>query len=137
MAQIDLNKPDGAKKIADILERRTTELMRMATKDFYQKIIISTPVDTGRARWGWNITVNAPSNTVPPPGNYPKPTFDSHMEDPIYSITVTDAIYITNNVPYIKRLNAGYSKNHPARFVELAAARVQAAVGKPWKKLKK
>lgn len=136
MIHVDLNSPGGAQKIQEIMERRTADLMREATKDFYQKIIIATPVDTGRARWGWNITVNAPSNTVPPPGIYPMPTIDLHMENSINSITVTDTIYITNNVPYIKRLNAGYSKNHPARFVEQAAAKVQAAVSKLIKKIK-
>lgn len=136
MPQIDLNSPDGAQKIADILERRTTDLMRMATIEFYRQITISTPHDTGRARWGWNITVNAPSNTVPPPGIYPMPTIDLHMENPIDSITVTDSIYITDNVPYIGKLNNGYSRQAPARFVELAAARIQAAISKIWKKIK-
>ena len=136
MIHVDLNSPAGAQKIQQIMERRTTELMQMATTDFYQKIIILTPVDTGRARWGWNITVNAPSSTVPPPGIYPMPTIDQHMENPINSITVTDVIYITNNVPYIKRLNAGYSKNHPARFVEQAAARVQATISGILSKIK-
>jgi hypothetical protein len=136
MIHVDLNSPAGAQKIQEIMERRTTELMQMATIEFHRQVTISTPVDTGRARWGWNITVNAPSTTVPPPGIYPMPTIDQHIENPIDSITVTDAIYITNNVPYIKRLNAGYSKNHPARFVEQAAARVQAAVSKLIKKIK-
>ncbi len=136
MPQIDLNSPDGAEKIAGILERRTTELMRAATIEFYRQVTISTPNDTGRARWGWNITVNAPSNTVPPPGIYPMPTIDLHMENPINSITVTDAIYITNNVPYIGKLNNGYSRQAPARFVELAAARIQTAIGKLMRKIK-
>lgn len=131
MPQIDLNSPDGAKKIAGILERRTTELMRMATIEFYRQITISTPVDTGRARAGWFVTVNAPSGEVLPEGKY-----SIRPPGNLPPITINDRYMITNNTPYIGRLNKGYSKQAPARFVELAAARVQAAIGKLLRKIK-
>lgn len=132
MPQIDLNSPDGAQKIADILERRTTDLMRMATIEFYRQITISTPVDTGRAREGWDISINAPSAKLPPEGNY---TYHAGVPD-VPAVTITDKYYITNNVPYIGRLNNGYSRQAPARFVELAAARIQAAIRKLWRRIK-
>ena len=131
MPTVDLNSPDGAKKIASILERRITDLMRMATIEFYRQITISTPVDTGRARAGWFVTVNAPSEEVPPEGKYSLKPIDK-----LPDVTVKDRYLITNNVPYIGRLNKGYSKQAPARFVELAAARVQAAISKLWKRIK-
>ena len=132
MPQIDLNSPDGAKKIADILERRTTDLMRMATIEFYRQITISTPVDTGRARAGWFITVNAPSIEVKPEGKY---TYSAIPPD-VPAVTINDRYFITNNTPYIGKLNNGYSRQAPARFVELVATRIQAAISKIWNKIK-
>ena len=132
MPHIDLNSPDGAEKIADILTRRTTDLMRMATIEFYRQVSVSTPVDTGRARAGWFITVNSPSTEVLPEGRYRL----SLPQTVPSAISVSDKIYITNNTPYIGKLNDGYSRQAPARFVELAAARIQAAISKLWKKIK-
>ena len=132
MPQIDLNSPDGAKKIADILERRTTDLMRMATIEFYRQVQISTPVDTGRARAGWLITVNTPSDEVLPEGKY---TYSAVIPD-VPAVTINDRYFITNNTPYIGKLNNGYSWQAPARFVELTVAKIQAAISKIWEKIK-
>ena len=129
MPQIDLNSPDGAKKISDILERRTTDLMRMATIEFYRQVQISTPVDTGRARAGWLITVNAPSEEVPPEGKY---TYSAGLPN-VPAVTINDRYFITNNVPYIGRLNEGYSRQAPARFVELAAAKIGSLMNEIWR----
>jgi hypothetical protein len=132
MPTVDLNSPDGADKIARILEKRTTDLMRMATFEFNRQVAISTPRKTGRAGNAWMPTVNAPSDEVLPEGNYPIPV--PRDIPPVKS--VSDVIYITNNTPYIGKLNDGYSKQAPARFVELAAAKVQVAVSKIWAKIK-
>ena len=132
MPHIDLDSPDGAEKIADILTRRTTDLMRIATIEFYRQVSVSTPVDTGRARSGWFITVNSPSTEVLPEGRYRL----SLTQTVPGAISVSDKIYITNNTPYIGKLNDGYSRQAPARFVELAAARIQTAISKLWKKIK-
>ena len=120
---IDLNKPGGAEKIKQIFDRRVTDLMRMATIEFFRTITISTPVDTGRARAGWTPSINVPSGYVPPEGKYSMPSMPK-----LGNFTVKDVIYISNNLPYIVPLNNGHSKQAPARFVESAAARVQNAV---------
>ena len=132
MPQIDLNTPDGAKKISDILERRITDLKRIATIELYRQITISTPVDTGRARAGWLITVNAPSEEVPPEGKY---TYSARLPN-VPAVTINDRYFITNNVPYIGRLNEGYSRQTPARFVELAAAKIGSLMNEIWRAVK-
>lgn len=134
MPHFNLNNPDSAKRIANLMERRTADLVKMAGVEFFRQVIISTPVDTGRARFGWYITVNTPSSAVPPEGKYAIPNIATHMN--VGTITISDRIYVTNRVPYIGKLNAGSSKQAPARFVELAAARVQQAVHKLWKRIK-
>lgn len=126
---IDLNTALGAKKIESIMLGRTEKLMKMATVEFFRQVVIATPVDTGRARFGWYITLNAPSTEVPPEGKYTMPSAAKHSAVGDY-YTVKDVLYITNNVPYIGDLNNGSSKQAPARFVENAAERVQNAVSR-------
>ena len=126
--KINLSSAAGAQKIEKIMLGRTEQLMKMASIEFFRQVIIATPVDTGRARFGWYITVNTPSEEVPPMGQYTIPSVESHSK--VGTFTVKDRLFITNNVPYITKLNAGSSKQAPAKFVEKAAERVQRAVSK-------
>jgi hypothetical protein len=127
---ISLNDPSGAKKIKEIFEKRVKKLMEVATIEFWWQVMTATPVDTGYARFGWFITVKTPSKYLPPEGqeSYPTPNLADHSDFQPYNLD--DRLYITNNVPYIDRLNDGYSRQAPANFVEMAAARVQKDVSK-------
>jgi hypothetical protein len=133
---VDLTAQGGVEQIAAITRRNVAKVMQIATVEFYRQVIISTPVDTGRARNGWNITIQAPSMTVPPEGKYSMPNIEEHGLSTIISVTPEQVIYITNRVPYIENLNKGSSRQAPARFVELAAARVQRGISALVRKLK-
>ena len=125
---VDLTAKGGVEQIVAITRRNVAQVMQMATVEFYRQVIISTPVDTGRARNGWNITIQAPSVTVPPEGQYSMPHIEEHGLSTIISVTLEQVIYITNRVPYIENLNNGSSQQAPARFAELAAGRVQRGI---------
>lgn len=142
--KVNLNAKGGAKQIEYCLRNRSADLLKMAAIEFFRQAIIATPVDTGRARMGWNATINEPSNEVPAPAPaghkgkskggseyYPMPKIKASLIQGV--VKITDKIFITNRVPYIEELNDGSSKQAPARFVERAAKRVQAAVSKLWK----
>lgn len=88
-----------------------------------------TPVDTSRALSNWIVTLENPA------GQQIKPHFPgSHGSTQRASAAETlntaklvlrnkkpgQAIFITNNLPYIRRLNDGYSAQAPAGFVERA-----------------
>lgn len=100
-----------------------------------QTVVMATPVDTGRARSNWIVQVNAPA-TIPREAYAPgesKSTEAANTQaaldqgrEAIEGFTLDDAsIHITNNLPYIARLNEGSSAQAPAGFVEKA---VKAAV---------
>lgn len=125
---VDLTAKGGVEQITAITRSNVALVMRMATVEFYRQVIISTPVDTGRARNGWNITVGSPSSIVPPEGSYGMPSVEEHGLSTIISVMPEQVIYITNRVPYIEDLNKGSSQQAPARFAELAAERVQRGI---------
>jgi hypothetical protein len=133
---INLNDPTGSKKIQEIFEKRVKQLMRVASIEFWRQVIIATPVDTGYVRYGWFISSHTPSAYLPPDGQekYQTPKQQDHQDIKDYGLD--DKLYINNNVPYVGRLNEGYSKQAPANFVEKAAARVQNAIAAKAKSIK-
>ena len=102
--------------------RRLPEALRQVT--------ISTPVDTGRARWSWFLSVKVPSPELPPEGKYRVPQTTERIKALEQNFTISDTLYLTNNVPYVPDLNEGSSKQAPARFVEKSAEIAQQAVYK-------
>jgi len=77
-----------------------------------RELVLKTPVDTGRARSNWIPSLEAPSVRLVEPGQ--KPDIDGELAQ----YTVDKTIFITNNLPYIRRLNEGHSDQAPAGFVD-------------------
>jgi len=100
-----------------------------------------TPVDTGWARANWVPNVGSPiTSTV---GS--RPTSSARGRDSGGRFTGgakadtagivnyrfgSGPIYITNNVPYIEALNAGWSAQAPAGFIQAAVARAAKTVAR-------
>lgn len=112
-------------KFADQNKKRLAKAQRMFGIELYRQLTIATPVDTGRARWGWNCSIRKEDDTIPPeaPGhkkNYYR--LDAGRAAAIFTmsnVNGVDTIYISNAVPYIVKLNEGWSRQAPARFFEL------------------
>lgn len=92
-------------------------------------LAIKTPVDTSKAISNWQVDLNKePANNIAP--HYPGSdgsTFSASAGETLSNAKLTlkskkpgDVIYITNNLPYIKKLNEGSSKQEPAGFAERA-----------------
>jgi len=89
----------------------------------------STPVDTSQAISSWITTLDTPADFKQGP-YYPGEGGSTYRASAAETINQAKAalankkpgqtIYITNNQPYIKRLNEGYSAQEPAGFVERA-----------------
>lgn len=82
-----------------------------------------TPVDTGWASANWWISVgSASTSNTGPAGDVG--ARQSQQAQGLADILSYDpskgVIYITNNVPYINRLNNGWSQKSPAGFVDKA-----------------
>lgn len=83
-------------------------------------VVIATPVDTGRARSNWQVelgqaatgTVDALDKSGQGAISQGKRVIDGYKSG--------STLNITNNLPYIERLNDGWSAQAPAGFVEKA-----------------
>ena len=104
MAQwtMDLNKYCEKKKT------EFKEVRKSYAFALYSSIVKKTPVDTGRARGNWNITVGHDDTTA---STRTKPQFKSVDEVP--KVEGDETIYISNNLPYITKLEYGGYPNPP------------------------
>lgn len=103
------------------------KIARTATLELFSGVIRATPVDTGRARGGWQTGVgSAPTGDN---GRLDKAAAQSLAEvernTPPGAGQVT---FLANNVPYIMNLEEGTSKQAPEGMVRKNMDRVQKMV---------
>jgi hypothetical protein len=122
-----------AKKLG--LTRAT--VYRSTALELWNGITKRTPVDTGRARSSWNLSIGSPDPTIPPergPGtgknkNAKTPPTSPTAATPRFDkIDGSAVIYITSNLPYIEALENGHSKQAPVGMVMVSTAEVVARI---------
>lgn len=115
---------DKIKRVAVDVPKNADEIVRKVALAADQTIVMATPVDTGRARANWQVGIgNAPSGTVDYAGGAGGSI--SYAIGAAKSVVTTykgqpGGIWLVNNLPYIQRLNEGWSAQAPAKFVEQA-----------------
>jgi hypothetical protein len=87
-------------------ERKMTQVGRKVALELFRRVIYKTPVDTGRARANWQVTIGSQATMS-------KATAASA------GFKAGDTIYLTNNLPYIRKLEEGSSQQAPAGMVAL------------------
>ena len=107
--------------------------------DLFRRLVSRTPVDTGRARSGWNIAVDHPDRSVPAPiehtdmqtGKAPSPAAGeiraAEVGTALAALKPGDyrPVWISNNLPYIVELEKGHSRQAPAGMVALSIAETE------------
>lgn len=130
-------------KLAAELPERVNTIKKEVAESILQDLSQETPADTGEAISNWQTTLDAPvSESIPPHvpslrGKMIRGVW-THSVDPAITraanapITVDvgkavianakpgQSIWITSVIPYIKRLNDGWSEQAPAGFVDRA-----------------
>lgn len=101
-------------------------------------VVQGTPVDTGRAKSNWIVQLGSPADETIGPYS-PGEAGSTEAQNVQAALDQGEAvisryqsgegveIHITNNLPYIQRLNDGYSDQAPANFVEEAILEAVAA----------
>ena len=92
--------------------------IRAATFGIFAGIRKDTPVDTGRARGNWQCTIGAPFVGEDESGS------DEQIQQTIPR-RAGSVVYLTNNVPYIQKLEYGYSTKSPNGMVRVNVARFE------------
>lgn len=108
----------------------TEKVMRATALAAHSAVVLSTPVDTGAARSNWQVTLTNPAEGTRPPlvageggstGAQNSSAVLLEGQQRVGGFTLSaGTINLTNNLPYIQRLNEGWSKQAPSNFVETA-----------------
>ena len=89
-------------KYVDEKKAQIKEVRKAYAFGLYSSIVKKTPVDTGRARGNWNVSIGSPDMSVT---DKKRKTPKSKKSMP--EANGDESIYISNNLPYITTLEYG------------------------------
>lgn len=90
-------------------------------------VVLKTPVDTGRARGNWQASLNVPS-TVPTEETDKQGAATIAAAQAAVGGATGNVFWLSNNLPYIERLEYGHSKQAPQGMVRLTINEVRASL---------
>lgn len=114
--------------VVQSLDRFTEKLVKRLALNVTANLIETTPVDTGWARANWVPKIGNPrtrtaGTRVAAENGQIDRSPQANGQLAILGYKLGPSIFISNNVPYIKKLNAGSSRKAPAAFVQSAILR--------------
>jgi hypothetical protein len=130
---------DDLRKFEVKTNRKLTQVGRKVALELFRRVIYKTPVDSGRARANWQVTIGAQaSGTVEFDDTNGGATM-SRATAASAGFKAGDTIYLTNNLPYIRKLEeggypdgpktvGGFSRQAPAGMVALTVQEFAAIV---------
>lgn len=124
---------DGTKRVNKMVDKT----MRAVALNTFNGIRRKTPVDTGTARANWNASIGKPDKatfTIPDalPDDSAIATYDRQQEVQNrqtvrkWNARTGESAWITNALPYIMRLEYGYSDQTPEGMVRTTLAETRA-----------
>ena len=115
-------------KYAKLAGASVDETGRAIVLELFGSVIKDTPVDTGRARGNWQTSLGAPKGgEINRDGAGPALT---EVASESAKFGMGKVIYLANGLPYILRLEYGWSKQQPGGMARRNAARIQSIVRK-------
>jgi hypothetical protein len=107
----------------DAFIRKTGEdadkVVRQASLSVLDSVVKRSPVDTGRFRGNWQLTINTPAaGSLTVTDKSGAATIGRGLSA-LASYKAGPPVWITNNLPYARRLEDGYSDQAPQGMVRL------------------
>lgn len=116
-------------KYADTKKMQIDTVRKKVAMSIFTQVVQKTPVDTGRARGNWQISVGEDTTSTTDRKDKKKkgakPSFLSDEAGKLNACKGDETIYISNNLPYIQKLEYGSSKQAPNGIVGITMANVQ------------
>lgn len=122
--------------------KKVDQFTRIIALEVFRRIILKTPVDTGRARGNWLCTIGVPAEAMAKGEDWfqgqTSNDFDKsgraaieEASNQVLAWKPEDiAIFLTNNLPYIERLENGWSDQAPAGMVAITIAEFDGIVAR-------
>lgn len=105
---------------------RTLSVQKKLALEALRRVVMKSPVDTGRFRGNWQVSVGVTEDgTVEVTDKSGSETINKGVR-PISALSKFDTVYIQNNLPYAERLENGWSQQAPAGMVAVTVAEIEA-----------
>ena len=118
-------------KLAEKAKASLHTVARKATADVFRAVVLRSPVDTGRFRANWNVNYGAPLYATTDSTDKSRGVAEANKG---LTLPVGGVVYLSNGLPYARRLEYGYSKQAPGGMVRVSAQEfsdyVQKAIAK-------
>jgi hypothetical protein len=109
---------DDIVRVRGLIRSRSDKLLQALFLEAHRRVVLKTPVDTGRARGNWQPTIGEPA------GGTNEDALDKSGGATIAEgagvakqLKFGDTAYTVNNLPYINRLENGWSQQAPQGMV--------------------
>lgn len=109
--------PALLEKRGDDVRILVRERKRDVAKAVAERLVLTTPVDTGQARGSWVASLGSPTEE-PPTDWAPTPADAIGRVEAVVSAAKDEKIYLVNAVAYIILLRDGYSPQAAAGWVD-------------------
>lgn len=89
------------------------KVIRGTLLSFTGRVIKETPVDTGRLRGNWQSSLNVPEQTELQIEDRSGGNAIASAKSATERLEIGDIFWFTNNLPYARRIEEGYSQQAP------------------------
>jgi hypothetical protein len=108
---------DDIVRVRGLIRSRSDKLLQALFLEAHRRVVLKTPVDIGRARGNWQPTIGEAAqgeiDAIDPSGGA---TIAEGMSV-AKGLKFGDTAFTVNNLPYINRLEHGWSKQAPTGMV--------------------
>jgi hypothetical protein len=109
--------------------KRADLVLRKVALDLFTRVIMRSPVDTGRFRGNWQVAIGSVPDGVLDLDDKSGTATISAASATAAGVKAGEIIYLVNNLPYGPSLERGHSQQAPTGMVGITVAEFQAAVG--------
>ena len=119
-------------KFEDAIPLDIATFMQKTVFTIYNGVTLKSPVDTGRFKGNWNVSLGAPNySTIKTATSTPLGASASKsIVSELLKIDGTKPVYISNGLPYAARLESGYSTQAPFGMVDITLTEYKAFLAK-------
>lgn len=90
---------------------------KKATADLFTAVVLKSPVDTGRFRANWNVSYGGADYSTTLSTDKGRGLQEAQKA---LTLDVGGVVYLSNGLPYARRLEHGWSKQAPIGMVRLS-----------------
>ena len=107
---------------------RLDVIPRKVTLDVFSRCVLRSPVDTGRFRGNWQVSIGSIDRTVTEKVDPSGSGTLARVQAVAGSMNAGTVAYLANSLPYARRLEYGWSRQAPAGMVRITAREYQATL---------